>query len=134
MTEIKSDTVTIKNNAQNIYYFLGDFNNFEKLMPEQVINWHATPDSCSFTIKGMTDLGMKMKEKTEFSKIIWASDGKAPFEFTLESDLQDRDDNSTEVNLIFNADLSPMLKILAMRPLQNFLNMLTGKLKTLMEG
>ena len=28
-------------------------------MPEQVIDWKSTEDSCSFTIKGMTDLTMR---------------------------------------------------------------------------
>ncbi len=134
MTDIKSNKVTIKDDIQQIFQFLGDFNNFEKLMPEQVINWQSTPDSCSFTIKGMTDLGMRTKEKTENSKIVWASDEKAPFKFTLESNLNDIGNRETEVEMVLHADLNPMLKMMAVRPLQNFVNILIEKLKDLREG
>jgi len=47
MTEINSEKVFINNTDKNVFNFLNDFNNFEKLMPEQVINWQSTTDTCS---------------------------------------------------------------------------------------
>jgi hypothetical protein len=134
MTEIKSDLVLIHKNAETIFNFLSNFDNFGKLMPEQVINWKSTADSCSFTIKGMADLALKTSEKTEFSKIVWTTDGKAPFDFTLSSVLSEQKDNQTQAQIILNADLSPMLKMMAMRPLSNFVNLLVNKLKEVVES
>lgn len=134
MTEIKSDLVLINRNAETIFNFLSNFDNFGKLMPEQVINWKSTADSCSFTIKGMADLALKTSEKTEFSKIVWATDGKAPFDFTLSSVLNEQNANQTQAQIILNADLSPMLKMMAVRPLSNFVNLLVNKLKEVIES
>ena len=63
MATFKSDKITIQKSQEDIYAFLSDFNNFEKLMPEQVTNWQSTDESCSFTIQGMADLKMKMERK-----------------------------------------------------------------------
>jgi hypothetical protein len=134
MTEIKSDLVLINKNAKEIFIFLSNFDNFGKIMPEQVINWKSTADSCSFTIKGMADLALKTSEKTEFSKIIWSTIGKAPFDFTLSSFLSSQTENQTDAKIILEADLSPMLKMMALKPLTNFVNLLVNKLKEVIES
>jgi carbon monoxide dehydrogenase subunit G len=133
MTEIKSEHINIQNSAQNIFHFLSDFNNFEKLMPEQVVNWQSTKESCSFTIKGMASLEMRQQSVVEFSEINLVSEGKSPFPFTLSCFLNEQG-NSTDAQMILNADLNPMLKMMAKKPLQNFVNLLVGKLKEMMEG
>lgn len=133
MTEIESEKVSIKSSQESIYSFLLDFNNFGKLMPEQVINWQSTQETCSFSIKGMADLALKMDQKTDFSFISYISDGEKPFAFSLNSHIQNQDDTSSEVQIVLNAELSPMLKMMAQRPLQNFVNLLVQKLKDILE-
>ena len=134
MTEIKSDLVLIHKSAEAIFNFLSNFDNFGKLMPDQVINWKSSTDSCSFTIKGMADIALKTSEKISYSKIVWSTDGKAPFDFTLRSVLIEKTEKQTEAQIILDADLSPMLKIMAMRPLGNFVNLLVNKLKEVIES
>ena len=134
MTEIKSDLVLINKSPEDIFNFLSNFNNFGKLMPEQVINWKSSTDSCFFTIKGMADISLKTSEKIPYSKIVWSTDGKAPFDFTLRSVLIEKTEKQTEAQIILDADLSPMLKIMAMRPLGNFVNLLVNKLKEVIES
>ncbi len=133
MTEINSEHVDIQKPAKEIFIFLSDFNNFEKLMPEQVVNWKSTNDTCSFTIKGMATLGMRHQSLVEYSEINLVSDGSAPFSFTL-SCLLNEQGNSTGAQMKINADLNPMLKMMAKKPLQNFTNLLVQKLKEVMEG
>ncbi|MCD4683560.1 MAG: hypothetical protein K8R86_09785 [Bacteroidales bacterium] len=133
MSEIKSDMVNIESSQEKIYSYLIDFNNFGELMPEQVINWQSTIDTCSFSIKGMADLSLRMGQKNEFSFISYVSDGNKPFAFSLNSHIQEKNDSTSEVQIILNADLNPMLKMMAARPLQNFVNLLVQKLKEVVE-
>lgn len=128
MTRLSSDKVTCPKNPEAIFNFLSDFNNFERLMPEQVTNWESTVDTCSFTIAGMATLGMRIQEKTPFSSIKVTREGKAPFDFNLTCTIEPSGAGS-EVQLLFDADLNPMLKMMAERPLTNFLNLLAGKMK-----
>ena len=44
LTKIESEIVEINNSAENIFNYLSDFKNFEKLMPSQVTKWEATSD------------------------------------------------------------------------------------------
>lgn len=134
MTEIKSDLVTINNSAVHIYNFLTNFDNFGKLMPEQVINWKSNPDSCSFTIKGMADISLTTSEKTPYSKIVWTTAGTAPFDFSLSSVIDEKNKSQVDAQIILHADLSPMLKMMALRPLTNFVNILVRKLKEVSEA
>ncbi|MFZ4740542.1 MAG: hypothetical protein ACOYLE_05210 [Bacteroidales bacterium] len=129
MKQIESEKLTINNSQEKIYSFLSNFNNFGKLMPEQIINWQSTENTCSFTIKGMTDLSMQIKEKMPFHTILISSYGKTPFEFELKCSFEALDINRTESQLTFFADLNPMLSMMASKPLENFVNMLNIRLK-----
>ena len=106
-------------------------NNFGKLMPEQVINWKSADDSCSFTIKGMTDLSMRISEKTPNSKIVIIPGDNPPFPFSLIFQLNEEQKEITKAQILFNAELSMMMELLAKNPLQNFINLLVEKLKEL---
>ena len=128
MTRNSSDKVTVQKPAAALYDFLSDFNNFQQLMPQEVTNWKSTSDECSFTISGMASLGMKIIERTPHSLIKASKHGSAPFDFTLSCTMEANND-ATDVQLIFDADLNPMLKMMAERPLTNFLNLLVNKLK-----
>lgn len=128
MTRIESDAVKVGKPAEHVYSFLSNFNNFQKLMPEQVTNWESTEEECSFTIAGMATLGMKIVEKNPPIFIKVTRNGSAPFDFTLDCNIKPLAENESEVMLAFNADLNPMLKMMATKPLQNFLNLLVQRL------
>jgi hypothetical protein len=131
MTRIEGEKVLIKKSQVEIFAFLSNFNNFKVLMPEQVTNWESTEDECKFTIAGMATLGMKINEKIPFSLIKVERHGQAPFDFTLDCAINNSEPGSCIVQLVFHADLNPMLKMMAVKPLTNFLNILTHKLEEL---
>jgi hypothetical protein len=129
LTKIESEKVEIGNAAENIFTYLSDFNNFEKLMPSQVTNWTSTADECSFTINGMATIGMKIIEKAPFSKISIISNGKVPFEFKLFVLITEKDGSNCVGQLTFESDMNPMIKMMVEKPLGNFFNMLAQKMK-----
>jgi hypothetical protein len=129
MNTINSDKVLISRRNSIVFNFVSDFGNFGKLMPEQVTDWKSTSDTCSFTISGMATLSMRMTVRREYDKIVMTSEGKSPFAFELICNFLAISDDSTETQLVFEADLSPMIAMMATRPLQNFVNILTHKLK-----
>jgi len=133
MASFKSDKILINKPAEDIFTFLSDFNNFEKLMPEQVTNWQSSKEFCSFTIQGMADLAMEMGPKTEFTQITYKSKGEKPFAFDMTTSFQLVESSQTETQITLNADLNPMVKMMASRPLQNFVNILVNKLKEVVE-
>jgi hypothetical protein len=130
---LKASLRLFKKAPLKFFSFLSDFNNFESLMPEQVVDWESTPDECSFKIQGMATLGMKIIEKNPNSLIKITSHGKVPFTFFLTCMIADEGNNS-KVQLAFDAELNPMMKMMAVKPLTNFLNLLAGKLSQIMSS
>lgn len=131
---IKSDTVTINRPAADIFNYITDFKNFGRMMPEQVANYQAETDACSFEIKGMASLGLRITEKHPFTRVVMNAEGKLPFGFTFTCNTDAVSENSTEVVLVIDADMNPFMTMMAATPLQNFVNLLAGKLKEIMES
>ncbi len=127
--KIESEKTQINKSAQELFSFLSNFNNFEKLMPPQVTNWKSTADDCYFTINGMASIGMKIIEKNPNTTLKIVSNGKVPFAFTLNINLFEDTPTQTSGQLIFEADLNPMMAMMVEKPLRNFFNHLALKMK-----
>ena len=124
---IESDKVIVNQSSKQLFDFLSDFNNIGKLMPPQVEGWFTDGNTASFTIKGMATLGMAYESKTPNSEIVINKEGKAPFDFKLICTIQELSLTSAQLQLMFDADLNPMLKMMAEKPLTNFLNLLVHR-------
>lgn len=133
MTRIETETVTTAKSQEEVFAFLTNLNNLEKLMPSQVTNWKSTSENCSFTLGGMATVGMRIASSTPHSLINLVSDGgKIPFSFTLDIHLAPAASGSGSTGkLLFQADINPFLRPMVEPPLRNFFNMLIGKLKDL---
>jgi carbon monoxide dehydrogenase subunit G len=115
---------------KRVFEFLSDFNNFEKLMPDQVSNWKSEKETCSFTIQGMTDISLKYSLKQAFHTIKVEPDGKSPINFDLMVNLavNDMDEQKTNGTIEINASLNPMMAMIAKRPLENLVEVMIDKL------
>lgn len=129
--KIESSKSEINKPASEIFNFLTNFNNFQKLMPPQVTNWQSTENDCSFTISGMATIGMKIVEKTPNTLIKVTSNGKVPFNFTLDILFTETSPTQCIGQFIFDADLNPMMKMMVEKPLGKFFNLLAEKMKEL---
>jgi hypothetical protein len=58
-----------------------------------------------------------------------AGDGKLPFSFTLTAHIEARSENACNGRLVFEAELSEMMKMMIKKPLTNFANQLAQKMK-----
>ena len=129
MTKIESKAREIHAPEASIFNFLSNFNNFEALMPDKVSDWTSTEDACYFSISGIASLGMKIVEKSAYSNIKMVDDGKVPFSFDFLVDIEAKDAEHSMVKLTFNANLNAMLKMVAIKPLNEFLEKLLDHLE-----
>lgn len=129
MLNLKSDKVIINKSAQEIFDFLTDFNNLRNIMPEQINNWQSTMTTCEFEIQGLTKMSMKIDKKIPYSKIIIKPNGDTSYDYVLSVLLNSLEDNKTQGQLFFDVDVKPMVAMMAKKPLQNFIDILSGKLK-----
>jgi len=129
MTQFTSKTTKITAKDSEVFNFLSDFRNLKGLMPPQVVNWEASKDTCSFTVQGLASLEMKMESNTPLSNVHVVSFGNNPVEYTLDYNIAIFDSENCTVVVEFNADLNPFVKMVASKPLQNLVDMMTHKLQ-----
>jgi carbon monoxide dehydrogenase subunit G len=130
---IESERVTIKSSPEKIFNFIGNFDNFSELLPDKVENWQSTGDSCSFEVKGLATLGLRITERVPFTKVSMTGEGKLPFNFTLAAEMHETALQQCEVQLIIDSDMSQFIAMMAANPLKDFINTLVNKLKIEME-
>lgn len=125
MTTIETDIVTLNQSDEAVFNLLKDLNNYKALFPEDRIkNWTSTETSCSFLIKGMSTIEMDVKNLTPNSSVKLKSGGQAPFKFDIDIVIEasKEEANLTAIQLVFNADMNPFVKMMVVKPLTAFFN------------
>jgi len=131
MTIIES-TVDINKPVAEVYAFLSNMNNHQRLMPENIYNWESTEDEARFTIQNMAKLAIKISNRVENQELTAIPTEKAPFEVELKWTVTDNDNGTTTAKHIITADLNMMMKMLASGPLQKLVDHQTERLKDLL--
>lgn|SRR5690606_16918169 len=129
MTSFESRT-TLTKPIEEVYAFLENCNNHEKLQPDNVYDWSSTKDEANFTIKNMSKLALKVKARKENSEIRFVPASETPFDISLNWILEPKD-GKTEVKLQLNAELNMMMKMMASGPLQKLIDFQTKRLTEL---
>ena len=128
---IESEKAEINKSSAEVFAFLSNFNNFQKIMPPQVVDWTSTEDDCHFKISGMASIGLKIVERTPNTLLKIISYGKSPIAFNLNIHITETAPDKCTGQLICEADLNPMMAMMVEKPLKNFFNLLAGKMKEL---
>ncbi|MEA3446229.1 MAG: SRPBCC family protein [Bacteroidota bacterium] len=129
MTRFEGHQRKINKPAETVFSFISDFNNFQDTIPQDKIqNWQATADTCSFTVAGVGEMAMQIVEKKPFNLIKIENQAKAKNEFMLWVQLKQIDEQDTRLKITFDVRLNAMLKMMAKKPLQNFIGTLTDRI------
>ena len=132
MTVIES-TATVNKPLAEVYTFLADLNNHQRLMPENIYNWSSTKDEASFTIQNMSKLAIRISSRVENQELIAVPSEKAPFDIELKWTVADNGNGTTTAKHIISADLNMMMKMLAAGPLQKLADHQTERLEDILK-
>lgn len=129
-TKIESRIGTIQANDERIYQFVSDFNNFRQFIPaDKVKDFESTEDTCRFSVDGVGKVGLQIIEKEPFKTVKITGDGMANQKFVFWIQLVKKEAYVTHIRLTIKADLNPMLKMMVVKPLQNFLDRLVDAME-----
>lgn len=128
---INSPKKTVNKSAEELFNFLTNIENFEKLMPENISKFEVLKeDTFVFALKGMPEIVLKLKEKHPNSKVVLgAASDKLPF--TLTGNITEIDANTSEAELIFEGSFNPMMAMMVKGPITNFVKTLTENMGAL---
>lgn len=128
---LESPKVTVAKSPQELYDFLTNVENFEKLMPESISKFEVlAADKFLFALKGMPEIILKLKESTPPNQVVLgAASDKLPF--TLTGNIQELSAGKSEAQLVFEGDFNPMMGMMIKGPISKFIHTLAenmGKL------
>jgi hypothetical protein len=116
---------TVSSSAEEVYAFVTDIRNFERFIQKGTINgWNAEKEFCSFSVPMMGTVALRIAEKEEFRKVVYNGDALKKNDFILTLSMIDNINSKAEVRIILSADLNPMMKIMAVKPIEQFLERL----------
>jgi carbon monoxide dehydrogenase subunit G len=127
---ISGNKVLVNKSQKETFHFLTDLKNFEQLMPASIQKFEVDEDSFIFGLKGMPEIRLVLKDKTEYSNVtLGAASSKLNFE--LVANIEEIDDTSSEVQLDFKGEFNMMMAMMVKKPLTSFIETLTDNLEGL---
>ena len=130
MTKFESRIGKLDTSGEKAFGFLSDFRNFSRFIPEdKVKEWEASAEQCKFTVDGIGKAGLKIIEKEPDKLIKISGDGTAGLEFYFWIQIKEIEENDTRIKLTIKADLNPMMKMVAAKPLKSFVNLMIDKIE-----
>ena len=126
MTKYESNIKTIFSSEEMVFNLLGDLNNLELInsnpqLQDKVKDYQFDKDSCSFNVEGMGKIGFRINERIPFSLIKFISES-SPIPLTGKVLLSKISENETSIQLIFEAKLPAMIKMMLDKKLKVGIN------------
>lgn len=114
---------------EQIYNFLTNFDNIKELVPQdKVKDWHSDENSCTFTVDPIGKTGFQIIEKEPHKLIKLTSADHTQHKFQFWIQLKALSEEETAIKLTMDADINPMMAMMAKGPLKNFLDTLADKM------
>jgi carbon monoxide dehydrogenase subunit G len=111
-------TIIINKPATDVYNFLADLNNHQKLMAtDDISQWSSTVEKARFSIRNAIMLSIQTQELITDTLVRITAVDKPPFEIELKWELTPVD-NGTKIYYTITAALNMMMKMVASGPLQ----------------
>ena len=154
----KSDWTKAQLSDKELFEYIGNMNNIPPILPEQVIDIKTDADNLAFTIQGMGSIALQVTKREPNKLIQLSPTGKTPFQFVLNIYIRDTESPSHQVTksesmsesmsesgsmsesmsesvseccFEIDANLNPLMQMMASRPLQNLVNMMSAEFRNL---
>jgi hypothetical protein len=115
---------------EEIYYFVTDLRNFKRFVPEGTItDWKADSDSCSFTVPRMGDVELAIVDREKDSHVTYRGNALGNNKFELILHITRKPDSRAGLKVALDAELNPMMKMIASGPIGQFLDMVVDRME-----
>lgn len=130
LSYFESRSAKLNCTPEKVFNFVTDIRNFEQFIPSEAVNnWQADSESCSFNVSSMGSVNLKLVQKEKFNLVAFKGDALRKNEFDLELHINRKSNDLAEVKVSVNAELNPIMKMIAARPIGQFLEMLIDRME-----
>ena len=116
--------------AEKAFTFISDLRNLGRFAKEGTVSdWQAEKDTCSFAVSMMGRVHIRIREKEDNTRIVYEGDALNKKDFTTEISLAGMPDETAQARLTLKADLNPMMKMIADKPIRQFIEILMQEME-----
>jgi hypothetical protein len=126
----KSRSGSLSCTTREVFDFVTDIRNFEQFIPDGTIsNWQSGKDTCSFSVSMVGTVSVRIEKKEPYNNVIFKGDALKENDFSLVLKINDSSNNTALVMVLLEAELNPILKMMAHKPITQFLEILIREME-----
>jgi hypothetical protein len=130
ISTFESRTGRVSGSAADVYNFVTDIRNFERFVPVGTIeNWISDRDTCTFNVSVVGKISLFLVEKKEYGRVVYNGDALKKNDFSLVLNISGNGGEPATVFLVLTADLNPVLRMMANKPVAQFMEMLITEME-----
>jgi hypothetical protein len=129
-SDYKSRVGKLSGSPEEIFHFVTDIRNFQRFAPKgAIIDWEAKKESGNFGVPSLGKVNFRICEKEQFSKVTYSGDVLKENTFRMALRIGRDSNNFAEVTLDLQAEMNPILKMMASKPIAQFLETLINEME-----
>ena len=130
ISTFESRTGNLTCTPSEIYDFVTDIRNFRQFVPGGTIEDLQTErESCSFRVSPVGNVSFKLAQKEPDRKVVYEGNVLQSNNFTLVLEIREDTGSKAVVNLRLAAHLNPLLKMMAAKPIESFLEKMIDEME-----
>ena len=130
LSNFESRTGKLDFSSGVVYTFVSDIRNFERFIPDGTAsNWLAERESCTFSLPMLGTASVRLVDKDINKRVGFEGDAMKKNDFSLTLNIIETGADSCEVKVYLKANINPMLKMMASKPIAMFLNKLIDEME-----
>jgi carbon monoxide dehydrogenase subunit G len=130
LSYFESRTGKLTCTVEEVFNFVTDIRNFERFIPEgKINNWQAVKNSCSFSVSMLGTVSVNLSEEEKYRKVVFSGTAFKNNDFVLKLAIFKNVNDTAEVKVSLSADTNPMLKMMAAKPISQFLEKLISEME-----
>jgi len=131
ISTFESRTGTLTCTPSEIFDFVTDIRNFRQIIPESasINKLNIERESCSFNISPLGNVKINLTEKDPHNKVIYNGNVLQSNDFSLILNIKENIAGRAEVHLRLEAHLNPLLKMMATKPIGDFLGKMIDEME-----
>jgi len=113
-----------------VFEFVTDLRNFRQFVPEnRISSLEIDKESCSFSVPVVGNVNVRLAAAEPYSRVAYSGKALQDNEFSLTLEISGPGDGTSEVRLFLEAELNPILKMMATEPIGRFLETLVDEME-----
>lgn len=115
---------------EEIFEFVRDIRNFERFIPAgTVADWNASKDHCSFRVPRVGNVDLRLVQEERPNLVAFKGNALNDNAFDIVVHIRRNASEKADVKVALNAELNPMMKMIAAKPIGQFLEMLVDRME-----